>query len=258
MSTILFNEIVFGPIKSRRLGVSLGVNLLPLYGKWCNFDCVYCECGFNKDGKQDKKLPTVQQVKDALITKLRDHDHTFGKIDTITFSGNGEPTMHPNFVEIIDITLELRDLYAKEAKVSVLTNGSGIGNPLVSQALLSIDNAIIKIDSAFHKTVTLIDRPLYNYSLEKLIEHLEIFKGKFVLQTMFLRGEVDGQVIDNSTPEEIKAWYRVVERTDPREIMIYTIDRETPLAGLQKVSVEQMEEIAGPLRAKGYKVSVSG
>lgn len=258
MATILFNEIVFGPIKSRRLGVSLGVNLLPLHGKWCNFDCVYCECGFNKDGKEDKKLPTVEQVRDALIAKLRDHDHTIGKIDTITFSGNGEPTMHPNFPEIIDIALELRDKYAKEAKVSVLTNGSGIGKPIVAQALLKIDNAIIKIDSAFYKTVNLIDRPLYDYSLEKLIEHLELFKGKFVLQTMFLRGEVHGQVIDNTTLEEIEAWYRVVERTEPREIMVYTIDRETPMVGLQKVSIEQMQEIAAPLVAKGYKVSVSG
>jgi len=258
MSTILFNEIVFGPLKSRRLGISLGVNLLPLHSKWCNFDCVYCECGFNKDAKEDRKLPTVQEVRDALILKLRDHDHTIGKIDTITFSGNGEPTMHPNFPEIIDITLELRDKYAKEAKVSVLTNGSGIGKPLIAQALLRVDNAIIKIDSAFHKTVALIDRPQYSYSLENLIESLGIFKGKFVLQTMFLRGESQGQVIDNTIQEELVAWYSVVDRICPREIMIYTIDRETPLAGLRKVSVEQMEQIAHPLREKGYKVSVSG
>ncbi|MDD2584206.1 MAG: radical SAM protein [Bacteroidales bacterium] len=258
MSTILFNEIVFGPIKSRRLGISLGVNLLPLHGKWCNFDCVYCECGFNKDGKADKKLPTVQEVKESLILKLRDHDHTIGKIDTITFSGNGEPTLHPNFSEIIKITLELRDMYAKEAKVSVLTNGSMIDKPLVAEALLSVDNAIIKIDSAFNKTVNLIDRPLYNYSIDKLIENLKIFKGEFVLQTMFLRGELDGVAIDNSTQEEVEAWYRVVEKIEPREIMIYTIDRETPLEGLKKVSVEQMEKIAHPLREKGYKVSISG
>ncbi|MFA5641190.1 MAG: radical SAM protein [Bacteroidales bacterium] len=258
MSTILFNEIVFGPIKSRRLGISLGVNLLPLHGKWCNFDCVYCECGFNKDGKADKKLPTVQEVKESLILKLRDHDHTIGKIDTITFSGNGEPTLHPNFSEIIKITLELRDMYAKEAKVSVLTNGSMIDKPLVAEALLSVDNSIIKIDSAFNKTVNLIDRPLYNYSIDKLIENLKIFKGEFVLQTMFLRGELDGVAIDNSTQEEVEAWYRVVEKIEPREIMIYTIDRETPLEGLKKVSVEQMEKIAHPLREKGYKVSISG
>ncbi|MDD4656308.1 MAG: radical SAM protein [Bacteroidales bacterium] len=258
MSTILFNEIVFGPIKSRRLGISLGVNLLPLHGKWCNFDCLYCECGFNKDGKADKKLPTVQEVKESLILKLRDHDHTIGKIDTITFSGNGEPTLHPNFSEIIKITLELRDMYAKEAKVSVLTNGSMIDKPLVAEALLSVDNSIIKIDSAFNKTVNLIDRPLYNYSIDKLIENLKIFKGEFVLQTMFLRGELDGVAIDNSTQEEVEAWYRVVEKIEPREIMIYTIDRETPLEGLKKVSVEQMEKIAHPLREKGYKVSISG
>lgn len=258
MSTILFNEIVFGPLKSRRLGVSLGVNLLPLNGKWCNFDCIYCECGFSKNGKEDKRLPSVQEVKEALILKLRDHDHTIGKIDTITFSGNGEPTMHPNFTEIIKIALELRDRYAKEAKVSVLTNGSMIDKPLVAEALLSVDNAIIKIDSAFNKTVNLIDRPLYNYSIDKLIKDLEIFRGKFVLQTMFLKGGEGDAIIDNSTPEDVTAWYSVVDKVEPREIMIYTIDRETPMEGLKKVSVKRMEEIASPLREKGYKVSVSG
>ncbi|MDD2419259.1 MAG: radical SAM protein [Bacteroidales bacterium] len=258
MSTILFNEIVFGPIKSRRLGISLGVNLLPLHGKWCNFDCVYCECGFNKDGVQDRVLPTKQQVMQALESKLANHVSTIGKIDTVTFSGNGEPTLHPDFHEIIFKTLELRDLYAKEAKVSVLTNGSRIGDPKVAEALLKVDNAIIKIDSAFEESVKLIDRPLFNYSTDKIVKELELFRGKFVLQTMFLRGNTPDGVIDNTVKEEVEAWYNLVLKTGPREVMIYTIDRETPVTDLQKVLVGELELIALPLRARGYKVTVSG
>lgn len=256
--TILFNEIVFGPIHSRRLGISLGVNLLPLFGKLCNFDCLYCECGFNKDGRQDSKIPTAQEVITELEQKLKGHDLTMGEIDTITFSGNGEPTMHPNFEEIIEATLALRNMYAKEAKVSVLTNGSRIAVEQVARALMSVDNAIIKIDSAFEETINLIDRPQYPYSLEKMALALEPFRGKFVLQTMFLRGEFEGKIIDNTTKEEVEAWYQLVERIDPREIMIYTLDRETPLKSLSKVSVEEMERIAAPLRSLGKKISISG
>ncbi|HCT93768.1 MAG: radical SAM protein [Bacteroidetes bacterium GWE2_39_28] len=258
MSTILFNEIVFGPVKSRRLGVSLGVNLLPRFGKYCNFDCIYCECGFNSDGRSDTKLPEILQVREALLNKIANHDRTLGDIDTITFSGNGEPTMHPSFSEIIDLTLEIRDLYVPKAKVSVLTNGSGLSKPKIKEAIKRVDNAIIKIDSAFDKTVNLIDRPQFPYSVEKVIKDLEDLKGVFVLQTMFLRGEYDGVKIDNTTKEEIEGWYKVVKRINPREIMVYTIDRDTPAKDLQKVTVEEMELIVNPLRNSGFKISVSG
>ncbi len=257
MSTILFNEIVFGPVKSRRLGISLGVNLLPRFGKWCNFDCIYCECGFNKDGKGDINLPTVEEVEEALREKLVNHDKTIGAIDTITFSGNGEPTMHPGFSKIMDIAIDMRNRYATEAKVSVLTNGSRAHIKEVAGALLKVDNAIVKIDSASEETIRLIDRPQFNYSLEKIIEGLVPFKERFVLQTMFLKGEFEGHLIDNTTPEEVEMWYKVVERTRPREIMIYTIDRETPAKNLEKAGSETMEAIAAPLREKGYKVTIS-
>jgi wyosine [tRNA(Phe)-imidazoG37] synthetase (radical SAM superfamily) len=258
MSTILFNEIVFGPIISRRLGVSLGVNLLPRFGKYCNFDCIYCECGFNSDGKSDTKLPEILQVREALLNKIANHDRTLGDIDTITFSGNGEPTMHPSFPEIIDLALDIRDLYAPKAKVSVLTNGSGLSKPKIKEALKKVDNAIIKIDSAFDNTINLIDRPQFPYSVEKVINDLEDLKGVFVLQTMFLRGVYNGLKIDNTTQEEVEGWYQVVRRTSPREIMVYTIDRETPAQDLQKVTVQEMEQIVNPLRNSGFKVSVSG
>ena len=258
MATILFHDIIFGPVQSRRLGVSLGVNLLPTYGKWCNFDCVYCECGFNKDGRDDRKLPTAEDVAEIMRQKLVNHDLTIGKIDTITFSGNGEPTMHPSFSQIIDNTIFLRDSFAAEAKISVLSNGSMLDKKDLIDALMKIDNAIIKIDSAFDSTVEIIDRPQYNYSVEKVVSDLAPLKGKYVLQTMFLRGRDGDVIIDNTTEEEINGWYKIAERTSPRQIMIYTIDRETPMSGLEKVSVEEMEQIAAPLRAEGFNVSVSG
>ncbi|MEN6618870.1 MAG: radical SAM protein [Rikenellaceae bacterium] len=258
MSTILFNQIIFGPVKSRRLGTSLGVNLSPQFGKWCSFDCLYCECGFNKDGRKDSKLPRIEEVKENLEAKLKEYTQNVGKIDTITFSGNGEPTMHPQFAEIIDLTLALRAKYTPEAKVSVLSNGSQTGKPKIANALLKVDNAILKIDSAFEETTMLIDRPQYDYSLDKLIENLKPFKGRFVLQTMFLRGEFEGRIIDNTTEKEVVAWRKLTEVMQPREIMIYTIDRDTPAKNLRKVSVVQMQKIAAPLIEKGFKVTISG
>lgn len=258
MSTILFNEIIFGPVHSRRLGTSLGVNLLPRFGKWCSFDCLYCECGFNKDGKEDGMLPTVQEVKLALESALSHYTKNTGKIDTITFSGNGEPTMHPNFAEIIDFTLEMRAKYCPEAKVSVLSNASQIHKPAVAAALLRTDNPILKIDSAIEETTRIIDRPQFIYSLKSLKDNLGPFRNKFVLQTMFLRGEFEGRVVDNTSEKEITEWRKLVKEIEPREIMVYTIDRETPAANLQKVSVEEMEQITAPLKELGYKIGISG
>ncbi|EKD31864.1 MAG: hypothetical protein ACD_77C00231G0006 [uncultured bacterium] len=258
MSTILFNEIIFGPLHSRRLGTSLGVNLLPRFGKWCSFDCLYCECGFNKDGNKDNKLPTLKEVKVALETTLKDYTKNTGKIDTITFSGNGEPTMHPDFAQIIDFTLEMRAKYCPGAKVSVLSNASQIHKPAVTAALLKTDNPILKIDSAIEETIRTIDRPQYIFSLKTLKENLEPFRNKFVLQTMFLRGEFEGKAIDNTTELEVTGWRKLVTDIEPREIMVYTVDRETPAANLQKVSVEEMERITAPLKELGFKISISG
>lgn len=258
MSTILFNEIIFGPVHSRRLGTSLGVNLLPRFGKWCSFDCLYCECGFNKDGKEDNKLPTFEEVKVALETTLKDYTKNSGKIDTITFSGNGEPTLHPDFAQIIDFTLEMRAKYCPGAKVSVLSNASQIHKPAVAAALLKTDNPILKIDSAIEETIRTIDRPQFIYSLKTLKENLEPFRNKFVLQTMFLRGEFEGKAIDNTTELEVTEWRKLVTDIEPREIMVYTVDRETPAANLQKVSVEEMEKITAPLKELGFRISISG
>ena len=258
MATILFDQIVFGPIHSRRLGSSLGVNLLPRHGKVCSFDCLYCECGFNSDGKGDNRLPTYEEFCEALESKLTEIRNLNERIDTITFSGNGEPTVHPQFPSIISEALRLRRKLFPLAKVSVLTNGSRIHIPQVKEALLSVDNAIIKLDSAFDQTVIDIDRPQYKYSVAEMVKNLEPYKGKFVLQTMFLRGEHEGVVIDNTTPQEVSAWRKLAIELEPREIMIYTIDRETPAKNLSKVSVEEMEQIAAPLNSLGFKITISG
>ena len=258
MSTKLYNTIIVGPIHSRRLGSSLGINVLPEFGKFCSFDCIYCECGWNKDNHNDKKLPTKEEVGEALEKRLRELDAAGTKVDSITFSGNGEPTLNPEFPEIVDITLKLRDELYPSAKVSVLTNASQVGRKEVREALMKIDNPILKIDSAIKEYVDFIDRPCSAYSLDKTIENIKLFKGNFILQTMFLRGTVDGKSIDCRNAEHCRRWIELVKELKPREIMMYTLDRDTPAEDLQKVTPAEMAEIAKPLVDAGFKVQIKG
>lgn len=258
MGTILFNHIIFGPIKSRRLGNSLGVNLLPKFGKWCSFDCIYCECGWNKDGKKDMTLPTKEEVFEAMSTRLHELSAEGTPVDTITFSGNGEPTMHPAFAQIIDFTLQLRDKLYPSAKVSVLTNASQLGKKEVRDALQKIDNPILKIDSPLEHLVEAINIPNAAYKLKDAIENIKLFKHNFILQTMFLKGVENGVEIDCTCKEHVEAWQNLVRELAPREVMMYTIDRETPAKNLQKVSVEEMEAIAAPLVNEGFKIQIRG
>lgn len=259
MSTILFHEIVFGPIHSRRLGSSLGMNLLPYDGKLCSFDCIYCECGYNKDFRTKTKLPDRENVRAALEDKLIRLQEDDISIDVITFAGNGEPTMHPQFVGIIDDTIELRDKYYPSAKISVLSNAMHISKQSVFEALKKVDNNILKLDSAILDTVRLIDRPnSRQYSIEGQIELFKKFDGNFIMQTMFVKGSHDGKVVDNTTEEEVSAWLEAVRASHPKEVMIYTIDRETPEKNLEKVSLEEMKRIGERVEQLGIKVSVSG
>ncbi len=259
MSTILFHEIVYGPIQSRRMGSSLGVNLLPYDGKLCSFDCIYCECGFNKDFRTKTKLPDRENVRAAMEDKLQSLQKEGKKLDVITFAGNGEPTMHPEFAGITDDTISLRDTYYPEATISVLTNGMNVRKPSVFEALKKIENPILKLDSAFDETVRLIDRPNSpEYSVAKQVELYKRFEGNFVLQTMFLRGEFEGKRVDNTTENEISAWLLLVRELNPREVMIYTIDRETPAKQLEKVSVEELRKIADRVGELGVKTNVAG
>lgn len=251
---MLFDSIVYGPIRSRRLGVSLGVNLMPTTAKLCTFDCVYCECGWNQPVSHPQ-LPTREQVRAALESQLLTLDI---QPDVITFSGNGEPTLHPDFLGIIQDTCALRDQYCPNAKVSVLSNSTQLGRKDVVEALLLCDNRILKLDSAIDTTMQLIDKPVNQHlTVAQIVQWLSLFEGNFTLQTCFLRGEYEGRVIDNTTPEELSAWYQIVDILHPKQVMIYVIDRATPLQTLSKVPADEMEAIAAPLREKGIDVIVS-
>lgn len=257
---MLFQSIIYGPIHSRRLGTSLGVELMPLDHKLCSFNCVYCECGWNTPVSHPK-LPTREQVREALETKLKEIANGTGEaapIDVITFSGNGEPTMHPHFLGIIQDTIALRDRYCPNAKVSVLSNSTQLGRPEVVQALRLCDNRILKLDAGTDTMMRRIDLPVNtNLTVEQITRWLAQFNGDFTLQTCFLKGEHNGEIIDNTTDEELTAWYRAVETLRPKQIMIYVIDRKTPEEHLSKISREQMEAIAAPLIDKGFNVSIS-
>lgn len=250
---MLFGSIIYGPIHSRRLGTSLGVELMPLDHKLCTFNCVYCECGWNTPVSHPK-LPTREEVRAALEARLKEGM----KLDVITFSGNGEPTLHPNFLGIIEDTCALRDQYCPNAKVSVLSNSTQLGRPDVVQALMMCDNRILKLDAATDTMMRRIDLPVNkDLTVAQIVNWLALFHGDFILQTCFLRGEHNGELIDNTTSEELTAWYRAVDQLHPKQIMIYVIDRKTPEENLSKISRAEMESIAAPLIAKGYNVSIS-
>jgi len=250
---MLFNNIVYGPIHSRRLGTSLGMELMPLEHKLCTFNCVYCECGWNQPVSHPV-LPTRAEVKAALEEKLKEGI----QLDVITFSGNGEPTLHPDFLGIIEDTCALRDQYCPNAKVSVLSNSTQLFRPDVVQALRLCDNRILKLDAATDTMMRRIDLPVNeNLTVATIIGWLKQFNGDFTLQTCFLRGTHNGELIDNTTPEQLDAWYKAVDELQPKQIMIYVIDRKTPEENLVKIPREEMERIAAPLIAKGFNVSIS-
>ncbi len=256
--TVLFHSTIFGPIKSRRLGVSLGVNLMPDDGKVCSFDCLYCEAGFNSQGTGTTGLPATEAVEKSLRAKLSDMHAKGEPLDVITFSGNGEPTLHPHFEEIIDTVIRLRDEYYPEAKVSVLTNSTRIFDPSVARALKRVDNNILKLDSAIEKTMQLIDRPVSSdFTVAKVVDSLRQFSGTGIIQTMILRGEHEGNPVDNTTEEEIAALIEAYKAIKPREVMIYSLDRSTPEEKLKKVERDELELIADRIRKEGIKVQVN-
>ena len=251
---MLREETVFGPIHSRRLGSSLGINLLPVNGKICSFDCIYCECGWNRDGKDDKRIPSAAEVRSALEDKLSTLMLEGVGIDSITFSGDGEPTLNPEFPRIIEDTLRLRDVFYPNAKVSVLSTATRVHVPEVFEALRKVDNPIMKIDAPTDELVRLIDNPAPGYSLARTIEALRRFEGEFVLQTMFLRSPD----FDSSSPEVLDGWKAIVRDLRPRKIMVYTIDRPTPMQGLEKFSVERMHSLVADLIGEGFDIDIKG
>ena len=257
MATIIYPSPIFGPVKSRRLGVSLGINLLPGDGKVCTFDCLYCECGFNSQRRTKTPLPTREEVKEALKEKLQSMANEGILPDVLTFAGNGEPTIHPHFNGIIDDTIVLRDQLCPQAKVSVLTNATLITRPSVFEALKKVDNNILKLDTSDCSYIKSLDRPTGEYNLGKIIEKMKEFGKQAVIQTIFLKGVVDGVDLDNTGDDFIKPWIATVKEISPREVMIYTIARETPQEGLQKATKEELDHIVDLLQAEGIKASAS-
>ncbi len=258
MQTVLFHSVIFGPIHSRRLGTSLGVNLSPTDGKVCSFDCLYCEAGFNAQGPGTSGLPSRETVRTLLEQKLASMKNAGESLDVITFSGNGEPTLHPDFAGVIEDTVALRDKYFPEVRISVLSNSTRIDRDEVRVALTKVDNNILKLDSAITSTMRLIDRPVSPaFTSEKVIEQLAGFGGDCIVQTMILRGSHNGMSVDNTTPEEIAALVDAYKKIRPKEVMLYSIDRKTPEQALVKVDKEELERIAAIIRAEGIKVLVS-
>lgn len=257
--TVLFHSTIFGPIHSRRLGVSLGINLSPSDGKVCSFDCIYCEAGYNSQGAGSTGLPGREKVKSDLRAKLTEMKDNNDPLDVITFSGNGEPTLNPQFHQIINDVIALRDEFYPTAKVSVLTNSTKIFSPEIAKALKKVDNNILKLDSAIEPTMRLIDKPNEkNFSVQKVVESLKQFSGTGIIQTMMLRGEHDGQKVDNTTPEEIQALIEAYKEIAPREIMIYSLDRSTPEERLIKVEKGELQAIGKTIAdATGITVQVN-
>lgn len=258
MATFLFDKIIFGPVESRRLGVSLGINLMPVDVKVCSFDCIYCECGWTPKKYENKvTLPTRAEVKQKLEEKLGQMINENQLPDVITFAGNGEPTLHPEFAGIIDDTFLLRNQLTPNARIAVLSNASMLHKPEIFKALLKVEDNIQKLDSAFESTVKLLDCPRGSFNLTKVVDQLTAFKGKLIIQTMFVKGSFKGNKIDNTTEKEIVAWIELLQKINPEQVMIYTIARDTPTDTLEKVSAETLDSIAQRVKYHGFKVQVS-
>lgn len=257
MSTVIYTSPIFGPVHSRRLGVSLGINLLPADGKVCSFDCVYCECGYNHDHRAHQPLPTRQEVAEALESRLREMSERGPRPDVLTFAGNGEPTVHPDFPAIVDDVIQLRNRWCPDAKLSILSNATRIDRDEVRQTLLRFDNAILKLDTVSADYIARVDRPCGRYDVEQQLQWLEQMGEHVIIQTMFMTGEHDGQSVDNTTDDFVQPWLKALQRIRPRQVMIYTIDRETPSPHLRKASPEQLDAIAERVRSLGIPCSAS-
>ena len=258
MSTVIYPSPVFGPVHSRRLGVSLGINLLPPDGKVCTFDCVYCECGYNSWHRPHLHMPSREEVRTALEARLQDMLANGPSPDVLTFAGNGEPTAHPHFPEIMSDTLMLRDKYFPRAKVSVLSNSTFIHRPAVFDALMKIDNNILKLDTVDAGYIRAVDRPACHYDIADIIERMKAFRGHIIIQTIFMKGVTDdGADADNTTDRHVLPWLEAVKRISPGKVMVYTIDRETPCRTLLKATHEELDRIVALVKAAGIEAAAS-
>lgn len=258
MSTIIYPSPIFGPIMSRRLGVSLGINLLPEDGKFCTFNCIYCECGFNEDHRPHRPLPTREEVRTALEAKLKEMQCNGPIPNVLTFAGNGEPTAHPDFAGIVDDVVALRNIYFPNAKVSVLSNSTMIHKPDVFTALKKVDNNILKLDTIDSSYISLVDRPLQSdYNVKRVINDMIRFNGHVIIQTMFMKGKFGDEDVNNTSDNYVLPWLNAVRAIGPQQVMVYTIDRETPDHELRKATHEELDNIANRVRALGISCSAS-
>lgn len=257
MSTIIYPSPIFGPVHSRRLGISLGINLLPEGGKLCSFDCVYCECGLNSERRTHNPLPSADKVEECLKRKLEELRQEGITPDVFTFAGNGEPTLNPHFPEAVDRVIKIRDAYCPQAKISILSNATQIQRPEIREALIKFDNNIQKLDTVSRAYIYKVDRPQGHYDVEEQIMHLASFDGHVIIQTMFMDGTLDGESVCNTTPEYVEPYIEALKRIRPCKVMIYTIDRETPVKGLLKAKPEVLDAIAEQIRKAGFECSVS-
>lgn len=256
--TVLYPSPVFGPVHSRRLGVSLGINLLPSDGKRCTFDCIYCECGYNKDGRKGKKMPSREEVMKVLRARLEDMQTNGPKPDVITFAGNGEPTIHPEFPDILNDVIALRNEFFPQCKISVLSNATQIVKPEIFEALKKVDNNILKLDTVSEAYIRAIDNPVSKqYAVGDIIEKMKEYGKDCIIQTMFLNGTHEGKDMSNTSDEYVLPWLDALKAIRPRCVMIYTIDRETPSPLLQKATKKELDAIAEKVRDCGIECSVS-
>ena len=250
--TLTYPSPIFGPVHSRRLGLSLGINLQPGDGKLCTFDCIYCECGFNADKRPRSLRPTRLEVSTSLRAKLEEMRTNGALPDVLTFAGNGEPTCHPDFPAIIADTLALRDEFAPLAKVSVLSNSTQIHREEIRSALLLVDNNILKLDTVDESFIRLVDRPVSShYDVQRIISYMELFKGQLIVQTMFMRGMTSSGPVDNTSDHYVLPWLEALRRIRPREVMVYTIDRATPAPHLEKAPREELDRIRSLVEGLG-------
>ena len=274
MSTILFPSPIFGPVRSRRLGISLGINLMPADGKVCTFDCIYCECGLNAERRPTLPRPTREEVAEALEKKLREMADEGQLPDVLTFAGNGEPTTHPHFAAIIDDTIRLRNQYCPKAKVSVLSNATQLHRPDVFEALLRVDNNIQKLDTVDMDFIRAVDRPTSpSYDVKKVVEHLKAFRGHVIVQTIVFRAspqpppkmtKAEQEVFESIAPLSTwrgaggeASWLSALKEIAPQSVMIYTIDRETPVGGLLKTPPEELDRIRDLVISEGIPCTAS-
>lgn len=254
---IIYQSPIFGPVHSRRLGISLGINLMPGDGKVCTFDCIYCECGFNADNRPKSPRPTVEEVAEALEKKLREMVADCQLPDVLTFAGNGEPTAHPDFAEVIRRTITLRDRYCPKAKVSVLSNATMLHRPEVHDALMMVDNNILKLDTIDIEYINKVDKPVGRYDVKEVMAGIKAFNGHAIIQTMFMKGDHLGVSVDNTGDGFVTPWLEALRDIAPESVMIYTIDRETPARGLKKASHEELDAIRDRVIAMGIPCTAS-